>query len=286
MMFVVRTSTRKRIETFIELPAEDADAKPDELGKLNLSLYGTRDAASNWQEHLSAHLIGLGFERGIGHPSVFCHRGKKLATLVHGDDYTTAGSAKELRWLKKSLEDECELKTQLIGPEGAQQGKVLNRVITWTGDGFEVEADPRHSEMITEQLGVSGSGCITTAGIQNEEIETPEQEEKLDAEDVTLFRGIAARSNYLGSDRPEMMYASKEVCREMSDPSKGGLDKLVRLGKFLAGRPRVKWEFPNQEQQSTIDVYVDANWAGCRRSRKWTSGGCAMLGKQCIKAWS
>ena len=35
-----------------------------------------------------------------------------------------------------------------------------------------------------------------------------------------------------------------------------------------------------------IDVYVDANWAGCRRTRKSTSVGCAMLGKHCIKAWS
>ena len=61
---------------------------------------------------------------------------------------------------------------------------------------------------------------------------------------------------------------------------------MVRIGKFVAGRPRVVWEFPNQDQQEAIDVYVDANWAGCRRTRKSTSGGCAMLGAHCIKAWS
>ena len=108
----------------------------------------------------------------------------------------------------------------------------------------------------------------------------------MNPEDVTGFRGVAARSMYLGPDRPEMLYASKEVCREMSEPSVGGMDKITRIGKFLAGRPRVVWEFPNQEQQSSIDVYVDANWAGCRRTRKSTSGGCAMIGKHCIKAWS
>ena len=97
---------------------------------------------------------------------------------------------------------------------------------------------------------------------------------------------MAARANYLGPDRPDMLHASKEVCREMSKPSIGGLEKMTRIGKFLAGRPRVIWEFPNQEPQEVIDVYVDANWAGCRRTRKSTSGGCAMLGKHCIKAWS
>ena len=45
------------------------------------------------------------------------------------------------------------------------------------------------------------------------------------------------------------------------------------------------WEFPNQEPQEAIDIYVDANLAGCRCTRKSTSGGCAMLGKHCPKIW-
>ena len=61
---------------------------------------------------------------------------------------------------------------------------------------------------------------------------------------------------------------------------------MKRIGKFLCARPRVVWEFPNQEEPDVIDIYVDANWAGCRRTRKSTSGGCAMLGKHCLKAWS
>ena len=60
---------------------------------------------------------------------------------------------------------------------------------------------------------------------------------------------------------------------------------MTRISNFLAGRPRLVWKFPSQEPQEVIDIYVDANWAGCRRTRKSTSGGCAMLGKHCIKAW-
>ena len=37
-------------DLYIELPAEDGLATADQLGKLKLNLYGTRDAASNWQE--------------------------------------------------------------------------------------------------------------------------------------------------------------------------------------------------------------------------------------------
>ena len=91
--------------------------------------------------------------------------------------------------------------------------------------------------MIVKQLGVSGSGGLTTAGCQNEEVESSEQEEKVPLGDVTLFRGVAARANCLGPDRPDMLYASKEVCRETSSPSLSGLEKITRIGEFLAGRP-------------------------------------------------
>ena len=114
---------------------------------------------------------------------------------------------------------------------------MLNRIITFTGDGFELEADQRHSEMIVEQLGVTGSGGITTAGCQSEEVESPEQEKKLPVGDITLFRGVAARANYLAPDRPDMLYASKEVCREISSPSVGGLEKMMGLANSLLEDP-------------------------------------------------
>ena len=58
---------------YIEIPAEDPNASPDMLGRLRLCLYGTRDAALNWQQTLSDHLVENGFVRGVGHPSVFHH---------------------------------------------------------------------------------------------------------------------------------------------------------------------------------------------------------------------
>ena len=36
-------------DLYIELPAVDPEAHPDYIGKLRLFLYGTRDAALNWQ---------------------------------------------------------------------------------------------------------------------------------------------------------------------------------------------------------------------------------------------
>ena len=65
-------------------------------------------------------------------------------------------------WFQKMLEDPYQIKTQFFGPKGDAVGKVLNRVITYTGFGFELKADQRHSKMIVGQLGVASSGGITT----------------------------------------------------------------------------------------------------------------------------
>jgi hypothetical protein len=64
-----------------------------------LCLYGTRDAAKGWQETLSAHLVSIGFVRGRGHPCVFFHPGKGIKTLVHGDDYVSAGDPSSMEWM-------------------------------------------------------------------------------------------------------------------------------------------------------------------------------------------
>ena len=51
-------------------------------------------------------------------------------------------------------------------------------------------------------------------------------------------------------------------------------------------KTRVASLFAYQEEPETIEAVVDTDHAGCLKARKSTSGGIAMLGKHCIKAWS
>ena len=274
-------------DIYIEIPEEDR--KPgdeNKLAKLNLCLYGTRDAALNWQETLSEHLIGIGFRRGKGHPSVFEHPVRGIKVLVHGDDYVSAGTPRDLGWLETELEKAYEIKTTRMGlSEGrAREGKVLNRIIRCNPGGWELEADPRHAELIIEQMGLRGAKGVTTPGTDT--AEEDESEDNLEAEETTWFRGLVARANYLGMDRPDIQYAVKEACREMSKPTTGSMRRMKRIARYLCENPRLVWHFEFQAQPETVDIYTDANWAGCKRTRKSTSGGAAMWGSHCLKTWS
>ena len=106
-----------------------------------------------------------------------------------------------------------------------QEGKALNRVIRYTERGIEYEADQRHAEIIVDQLQVKDKmpykvpyekptkeeGATGATGAT-----ATKEEEELGAEAATLYRGIAARANYLAIDRPDIQYAVKEVCRGMA----------------------------------------------------------------------
>ena len=94
------------------------------------------------------------------------------------------------------------------------------------------------------------------------------------------------KMNYLAMDRPDLQYAAKEACRHMSRPTRASIEKLRRIAKYLMRRPRLVWTFEMQELPKVLDVQVDANWAGCRISRKSTSGGSMMWGLHCVKTWS
>ena len=131
-----------------------------------------------------------------------------------------------------------------------------------------------------------GSKGLSAPGNDEDEKDEEDSSELFTGADVTLFRGLAARLNYLSMDRPDLQYAAKEVCREMSKPVKASLKNLFRIGGHLIDHPRLIWNFMYQDCLTHLTISVDANWAGCRRTRKSTSGGTAKVGRHLLKTWS
>ena len=121
-----------------------------------------------------------------------------------------------------------------------------------------------------------------------EKTDEDEDETELSREEAKIFRGSAARLNYLGQDRPDLQFATKQICQKMSRPTLGGLKMIKRAARYLVGASRVVWKFEDVEDEAggvTIDVYVDSDWAGSV-DRRSTSGGVAALGGVAIKHWS
>ena len=105
--------------------------------------------------------------------------------------------------------------------------------------------------------------------------------------DATTYRAISARGNYLAQDRADTSFASKELCRDFGVPNHNSLLKLKRYGRYLLGRPRLVYRYDFAESPATtIDCFVDTDFAGCSVTRRSTSGGCMMVGGAMVKHWS
>ena len=187
--------------------------------------------------------------------------------------------------MQRELEAAYELKTQRVADrEGCKlEGKVLNRIARWTREGYELEGDPRHAELVIEQLDLSNVSALSSPCVDAAEPEIGDAgDEELDPAAATQYRAIVARCNYMSVDRPELQYAVQEACREMSKPTNSSWQKIVHICRYLKGHPRLVWRFALQFLATSLDIYVDSNWAGCRRIRKSTSGGVIMLGSHIL----
>ncbi len=67
-------------------------------GKLVKSMYGTWDAAQNWEAEYSQSIMDVGFRAGRATPCIFYNEDMNIRAVAHVDDFTILGNRKELDW--------------------------------------------------------------------------------------------------------------------------------------------------------------------------------------------
>ena len=101
---------------------------------------------------------------------------------------------------------------------------------------------------------------------------------ELDDSTATQHRALASSCNYTAVDKADAQCCVKSLCCDMSVPTLVSSARLQRLGRYFLGRPRAIIRFVWQPGATHIDIFTDANWAGCKTARKSISGGVAMVG--------
>ena len=161
------------------------------------------------------------------------------------------------------------------GEEDMKAIRILNRIIEWTREGLWYEADQRHAEIIVKEMGLE-EGKVKSE-VPGDKL--PVQEEDDDAlpdGQTKAHQALTARANYLAQDRSDIQFSVKELARDMSKPTKGSWKKLIKLGKYLKTHDRSGYLYQYQALPEGLAVWTDTDYAGCKRTRKSTSGGSVM----------
>ena len=134
-----------------------------------------------------------------------------------------------MRDTRRSLEDKYKLKVQNLG-EGkdcVDEVRILKQIFRYTKSGIELEADPRHAELVIKELGLENAKASNVPGNKtiDENLEAQDQDswwhpkvsefeaeaETLDAESARRSRAVAARLNYLAVDRPDIQHEVTQI---------------------------------------------------------------------------
>ena len=156
-------------------------------------------------------------------PCTFYYKQLDLRTLVHGDDFVTSGQSEGCDWFKKQLETRYSIKTKILGmrEDEVKEERVPNRVIRVTAQGWEMEADQRHVDIMIEQLNLKEAEGVSSPGEEEKRWEEEDNRQSLEGTEARHYRELAARANHLAQDRIDIQYATKEICRSMFHPRPG-----------------------------------------------------------------
>ena len=278
-------------ETYVELPEEAKENPAEDLvGRLVKAIYGTRDAPLRWQLHVGNVLAEMGFKKGTAQPCALTKDRRGLRVLYHVDDFLVTGAPGQLAWFRKEILKRFESTSAILGPDAGQvrEIKFLNRVIRWCSTGITYEADPRHVRTLLSDLGLKQCAAVHTPGVKEEKAEQEKgtTDNDLPKERQTLLRRLIALLNYTSQDRPDLGYAVKECARRMSSPCRETERWVRRIAKYVQKYSRCVIHYRWEARPRVLSVYTDSDWAGCRRTRRSTSGGVVMLGSHVIKHWS
>ena len=274
----------------IELPKEDYEE--GKCGRLLRWLYGMRPAAKAWEDEYAEKLESIGFFRGKAAPTVFYHPEWEVRIVVHGDDFTTIGKQVHVDKVKKAMQEWYIITVKgVMGPkpEDCKDMCILNRRLKIEGEFLVYAPDTKHAKILCEEMGLKEDSKGLDAPIAKEEAATAgAEEEPLGPQEATKFRALAARANYIAQDRVDVQFAAKELCREMSCPVASSWHRLKRLARYLLEYPSAEWRFPMETEFKVdmIHAYSDSDWAGCRTTRKSTSGGMLVVDGVCLRSWS
>ena len=185
-----------------------------------------RKAAAGWEEEYAKKFEEEGYKRGIGAPTVFYNEKAETRLVVHGDDFTFSGPRKELMRMRKKMKEWYEIKDRGIMGSGGDEIKevtILRRILRWTEEGLEYEADGKHVRDLMEAEGLNeNSKAVVSPVVKPKSKLEDEESEELGREELKEYRGEAAKLNYLGGDRPDLQYATKEICQGMARPTVEG----------------------------------------------------------------
>ena len=130
--------------------------------------------------------------------------------MVWGDDFTFLRHELDLKDVQGHMRSWYEIKMRgVIGPDGddLKETRILNRMVRWTDDGIEYEADDKYTRTIVADLSLQTDSKGSDVPLARD-YEAVDGDIELDEYEAKQYRRIASTVNYLALDRPDLQFTA------------------------------------------------------------------------------
>ncbi|CAA7036250.1 unnamed protein product [Microthlaspi erraticum] len=249
--------------------------RPDYVCKLTKALYGLKQAPRAWFDTFSNYIIDYGFTCSKSDPSLFTYyrNGKSMVLLMYVDDMLLTGSDQAL------LQDllTCLNKPFSMKDLGRPHYFLGVEIESYNGGMFLHQT--AYAKEILHHASMSDCNSMPTP--------LPLQLDDLNSEpfsEPTYFRSLAGKLQYLTITRPDIQFAVNFVCQRMHSPTVSDFNLLKRILRYIKGTINMGLHI-KKDKKMVLHAYCDSDYAGCKDTRRSTSGFCTMLGSNLI-SWS
>ncbi|GMF38237.1 unnamed protein product [Phytophthora lilii] len=235
---------------------------------LKKALYGTKQAARQWNNKLNLHLEDQGFERSAANPCVYVRVSSTEYSIVviYVDDLMLFSKCKDqIDGIKQALKTAFSIKE--LGELKYCLGIEIHRM---RDDRVIVMNQRAYIKRLAERFGVQDCKDVHTPADSNSKlVKLPEGEEFVPK---FPYRELVGALMYVATcTRPDFAFGVGEVAKFCERYNKSHWAAAKRILKYLKTTQDLGVVFSGANKGELIG-FADANWAGDLDSRRSTTG--------------
>ena len=263
-------------EVYMQIPPGLSVDNPQLVYHLQRSLYGLKQASRQWFMKLSSFLSSHGFQQSNADHSLFLRFTGDITTilLVYVDDIILMGNnIAEIQTMITLLDREFRIKD--LGDLKFFLGLEIAR----TSKGIHL-CQRKYTLDILSESGMLGCKPNLTPMDYSTKLQA-DSGSLLSAESSSSYRRLIGKLIYLTNTRPDITYAVQQLSQYMATPTNAHLQAAFRILRYLKGTPGSGLFFVAAGTPQ-LRAFSDSDWAGCKDSRKSTTGYLVYFGSSVV----
>ena len=248
-------------------PPPGVEVEEDECLRLLQSLYGLKQAASDWYQTCSKELVQLGFTSSISDPCMFLNKERSLIVLVYVDDISiTSPHKQQITWFKAEFAKRFKIKdlgelTHILGMTIERDR--AKRTLTISQCSYV-------RRLLKDLLMEEDTHRKATIPMNGYDSIQPATDEEARIDKTEYARIIGTLMHLMVYTRPDIAFALGKLSQFMKDPTAKHGHGIKALLRYIRSSCDRKITYGKGEPK--LIGFSDADYAADKADRKSTLG--------------